>query len=127
MFLHCDGYSVNFDWFTITVHVSGLFHGVNDPIDPKRHKVGFKFHTLKAMRDQASHIKIKVSGHIEDAAFISEFRDMEDHTLNNMFDLGHVCEIVGQRIKIEGPPAETRLWMVPVLDPTQAVKITRIT
>jgi hypothetical protein len=43
-----------------------------------------------------------------------------------MFDLGHVCELIGQRIKIEGPPAETGLWMAPVLDPTQAVKITRI-
>jgi len=127
MFLLCDGYSVNLDWYTISVHVSGLFHGVNEPFDPKKHKVGFSFHTLKAMREQASHITIKVNGHIEDAAYITEFRDMEEqHMHPNMYDQGHVCEIVGQRIKIDGPSAEAGLWMVPVLDPAQRVKVTRI-
>ena len=126
MFLLCDGYSVNLDWYTISVHVSGLFHSVNEPFDPKTHKVGFSFHTLKPMREQASHITIKVNGHIEDAAYITEFKDMEEHHYHNMYELGHVCEIVGQRIKIEGPASEIGLWMVPVLDPTQRVKVTRI-
>jgi hypothetical protein len=33
---------------------------------------------------------------------------------------------VGRRIKIEGLPTETGLWMVPVQDPAKAVKITCI-
>ena len=45
---------------------------------------------------------------------------------SNFYDLGHVCELAGHRIKIEGPAAETGLWMVPVMDPSKAVKITRI-
>ena len=127
MFLLCDGYSTNLDWFTISVHVNGLFHGVNEPFDPRTHKVGFSFHPLKAMREQASRISIKVNGHVEDPAYITECKDMEDpHTPPNMYDLGHVCEIVGQRIKIEGPTSEAGLWMVPPLDPTKRMKVTRI-
>ena len=50
----------------------------------------------------------------------------EQHMHPNLYDQGNVCEIVGQRIKIEGPSTEVGLWMVPVLDPTQRVKVTRI-
>ena len=45
---------------------------------------------------------------------------------NNHYILEHVCEIVGQRIKIEGPEYEVGLWMVPVADSTKAMKVTRI-
>jgi hypothetical protein len=51
---------------------------------------------------------------------------MEDQEGSNVFEPGHVCEILGRRIKIEGPAAEVGLWMVPVLDPTKAVKVNRI-
>ena len=82
---------------------------------------------LKPMRKLTDLIEVTVNGHIEDPAYISEFKDLEDqHTPPNMYDLGHVCEIVGQRIKIEGPPSEVGLWMVPVADPTKRKKIERI-
>jgi hypothetical protein len=127
MYQLSDGFSINTGWFTINVSFSGVFHSVKEPFTPPKHKVTFSFHMLKAMRALAPHIEVVVNGHIEAPAFIAEFKDMEDqHMPPNMFDLGHVCEIIGQRIKIEGPPAETGLWMAPVLDPTQAVKITRI-
>jgi len=45
---------------------------------------------------------------------------------SNLFEPGHVCEILGRRIKIDGPAAETGLWMVPVQDPAKAVKINRV-
>jgi hypothetical protein len=51
---------------------------------------------------------------------------MEEPEGSNFFEPGHVCEIVGRRIKIEGLPAETGLWMVPVQDPAKAVKINRV-
>jgi hypothetical protein len=51
---------------------------------------------------------------------------MEEDMPSNFYDLGHVCEIVGRRIKIEGPAADTGLWMVPVMDSTKAMKIPRI-
>jgi len=51
---------------------------------------------------------------------------MEDSEGSNLFEPGHVCEIVGHRIKIEGFPAESGLWMVPVQDPSKAVKINRV-
>ena len=78
------------------------------------------------MKDLRSQIEVVVSGHLEDPAFISEFKDMEEAVPINYYMLDHVCEIVGQRLKIEGPPAEVGIWMVPVMDSTKAKKITRI-
>jgi hypothetical protein len=126
MYQLCDGFSVNTGWFTINVGFQGLFHSIKEAFTPPKHKVKFNFHALKAMMDLASQIEVVVSGHIEDPAFISEFKDMEEAMPLNMFDVGHVCELVGHRIKIEGPPAEVGIWMVPVLDSTKALKITRI-
>ena len=126
MYQLSDGFSINTDWFTINVSFSGVFHSVKEPFTPPKHKVTFSFHMLKAMRALTPHIEVVVNGHIEDPAFIAEFRDMEETMPINMFDEGHVCEIIGQRIKIEGPQAEVGIWMVPVMDSTKAKKVTRI-
>ena len=126
MYQLCDGFSVNTGWFTVNVHIGGLFHSVKEPFDPKKHPVSFKFHPLKAMKNLTSLIEIIVSGHIEDPAYISEFSDMENPEGSKHFEPGHVCQILGRRIKIEGPADETGLWMVPVQDSTKAVKVTRI-
>ena len=125
MYQLCDGFSVNTGWFTINVRFGGLFHSVNEPFDPKKHHVSFSFHMLKAMRALTSLIEVTVNGRVEDPAYISEFNDLEDGVYH-MFEPGHVCEIIGQRVKIEGPEAETGLWMVPVQDPAQAMKVPRI-
>jgi len=126
MYQLCDGFSVNTGWFTITAHIGGLFHSVTETFDPKKHPVTFKFRVLKAMRNLSSLIEVIVSGHVEDPAYISEFNDMEDTGGSSLFEPGHVCEIHGQRIKIEGTDADIGLWLVPVLDPSKKVKMTRI-
>jgi len=126
MYQLCDGFSVNTGWFTINVHIGGLFHSVKETFDPKKHHVTFKFHMLKAMKKLTTFIEITINGHIEESAYISEYNDMEDSEGSNHFEPGHVCEILGRRIKIEGPADETGLWMVPVLDPSKAVKVNRV-
>jgi hypothetical protein len=126
MYQLCDGFSVNTGWFTVNVHIGGLFHSVKETFDPKKHHVSFKFHTLKAMKSLTSLIEIIINGHIEESAYISEYNDMEDSEGSNHFEPGHVCEILGRRIKIDGPADETGLWMVPVQDPSKAVKINRV-
>jgi len=123
MYQLCDGFSVNTGWFTISAHIGGLFHSVKESFDPAKHKVSFKFHTLKAMRNLASLIEVAVNDHLEDMAYISEFNDLENG-IHNMFEPGHVCEILGQRIRLEGPG--NGLWLVPVDDPSKAVKQTRV-
>jgi hypothetical protein len=126
MYQLCDGFSVNTGWFTVTVHVGGVFHSVKETFDPKKHKVTFKFHTLKAMRALGDLVQIIINGRVEDTAYISEFRDMESPDGGAYFEPGSVCEIAGRRIKIEGPEDETGLWIVGADDPNQRVKVTRV-
>jgi hypothetical protein len=85
MYQLCDGFSVNTGWFTINVHIGGLFHSVKEIFDPKKHHVTFKFHTLKAMKNLTSFIDIIINSHIEESAYISEFKDMEDPESSNLF------------------------------------------
>jgi hypothetical protein len=54
MYQLCDGFSVNTGWFTVTVHIGGLFHSVKEIFDPKKYPVSFKFHALKAMKNLPS-------------------------------------------------------------------------
>ena len=126
MYQLCDGFSVNLDWFTINVAFNGLFHSPKEPFTPPKHKVTFSFHMLKAMRELTSNIEVVVNGHIEDPAFIAAFRELDEGLPLNSYTLDSVCEITGQRLKIEGSPAVVGLWMVPVLDPTKAKKVSRI-
>jgi len=126
MYQLCDGFSVNTGWFTATVNIGGLFHSVKEGFDPKKHKVTFRFHMLKAMRELTKLIEIVISGHIADPAWIAEFNDLENPDGNNVFEPGHVSEILGRGIKIDGNPMENGLWMVPVDDPTKAVRVPRV-
>jgi hypothetical protein len=127
MYQLCDGFSVNTGWFTATVHIGGLFHSVKEVFDRKKHKVSFKFHTLKPMRELTSLVEIVISGHVDEPAFMAEFRDMEDpDSPENMYAPGNVGEILGQRIKIEGPEAEVGLWIVPVTAPQDRQKVERV-
>ena len=126
MYQLCDGFSVNTGWFTVSAHIGGLFHSATETFDPKKHQVSFRFHMLKAMKALTSLIEVVVNGPVEDPAFISDFRDMEARDSGCRFEPGHVCEIVGRRIKIEGDPAQTGLWMAPVSDPARRVKVERI-
>ena len=127
IYLLCDGFSINLGWFKITVGVSGLFHSITEPLDPKKHKVSFKFHMLKAMREQASHIQIKVNGHIEEPAYVTVVQNLEDPGAPpNHITVGEVHEIIGHRIKIEGNPATVGIWLVRLDDPTQRVKVSRV-
>jgi hypothetical protein len=126
MYQLCDGFSVNTGWFTVSAHIGGVFHSVKEPFDRKKHPVTFRFHRLKTMRRLSELIEIVINGHIDEPAYISEFSDMETPDSGNLFEPGHVSEIVGHRIKIEGPSPDIGLWMVPVLDPSARVKVTRI-
>jgi len=108
------------------VHIGGLFHSAKEPFDPKKHPVTFKFHPLKAMKRLTELIEITISGHVDEPAFISEFNDMETPDSGNLFEPGHVSEILGRRIKIEGPDPDVGLWFVPVLDPSKRVKVPRV-
>lgn len=40
----CDGFSVNTEWFTVSVHIKGVFDSPGDRFDPARHTVVFEFH-----------------------------------------------------------------------------------
>jgi deoxycytidylate deaminase len=64
------------------------------------------------MKNLASFIEVIINSHIEETVYISEYKDMEDSEGSNLFEPGHVCEILGCRIKIEGSADETGLWMV---------------
>jgi len=125
MYQLCDGFSINLLWFTITVSFSGLFHSVNEPFAPPKHKVTFKFHPLKAMRKLTDLIEVTVNGRIEEPAYISEFIDLEEDLTNSLIVAGHGFAVHGHNIKIEGDDP-CGMYFVPVDDPSKKVKVERL-
>jgi len=81
---------------------------------------------LKAMRKLTDLIEVKVNGHIEDPAFITEFIDVEGNSNNEGFVPGNAFTIHGHNIKVDGADPACGLYLVPVDDPSKKVKITRI-
>jgi hypothetical protein len=122
----CDGFSVNTGYFTIRAHIGGVFRTVKETFDTKKHPVSFRFQTLKSMRDLRETIEVIIDGHIDDPAYITEFNDMEENSSNSIFMVGNVGEILGHRIKIEGPDSRVGLFIAPVDNPANAVKVSRV-
>jgi len=126
MYQLCDGFSINLGWFTVNVSFSGVFHTVNEPFAPPKHKVTFKFHMLKTMRKLTDLIEVTVNGHVEEPAYISEFVDMEEDMTNSLFVPGHGFTIHGHNIKIEGTNPDIGVYFRDETDHNKVVHVDRI-
>jgi len=123
----CDGYAVTNGYYTISPNIGGSFNSANETHDPKKHRVTFKLNTRKELRDLAKKVVIVVMGVMNRVAYIDQFIDKEEDSLNNTFVPGNMFSIHGRRIKIAGNEGDDAgVFLVPVDDPTAAVKVARI-
>jgi hypothetical protein len=122
----CDGYSVNFDYFSVHPVIGGPFDSPNEAYDRKKHHIGFKFRILSKMHRLAQFIKVEVLGLADANAFIDEFIDYEADSINALLIPGDQFALHGHKIKLAGDDPGVGLFLVPADDPAAAVKVTRI-
>ena len=123
----CDGYAVSNGYYSISPNIGGSFNSANEAHDPKKHRVGFRLITRKNLRELAKRVVIEVKGVMDKSAYIDQFMDKEEESLNHSFVPGNMFAIHGHKIKVAGNEDDNAgVFLVPVDNPSAAVKVTRI-
>ncbi len=114
-YLLCDGFSINFGYFSISLKVRGVFTSPTDTFDPKRHSLMFQITPGELLRRELPSIQTKMMGVKRDAAFIALVTDtatgLEDGTITPDEDI----LIQGTRIGIapdDGSDAEVGIFFI---------------
>jgi hypothetical protein len=58
----CDGFSINCGWFTVSVHIKGVFNSPNGHYRPEKHAVSFEFHQGATLRKLIASIVVDILG-----------------------------------------------------------------
>jgi hypothetical protein len=122
----CDGFAVNTGYFSIHPHIGGTFNRAHESIDPSKNRISFKFRVNRLLRNLAGHFEFEIVGVMDGNAYIDEFVDNYENSVNAHFVPGNVFTVYGNKIKVEGDNPGVGVFFVPVDDPSQAVKVTRI-
>jgi hypothetical protein len=80
--LLCDGFGVNFHFFSLHAHVGGIFTRVIEGISPDKHPILFKFRVREPLRRLAERIQVYVASLAESGASPDEFTGIESGAVN---------------------------------------------
>jgi len=125
-YLLCDGFALDLGYYSVHPDIGGAFNSEKDEHDPKRNPVSFKFRTKIPLRSLAKRIAVEIIGTAVGNAFIDEFIDRDEDSVNGVFSPGDMFCVYGNKIKLAGNDPSCGLFFVPVNDPSKAVKVTRI-
>ena len=114
-YLLCDGYSINFGYFSISLKIRGVFVNANDIFDPKRHSLMFQITPGEMLRRELPSIKTKMMGVKRDAVYIALVTDTATGLDDGTVTPGDDILIQGTRIKVapdDGSDPETGIFFV---------------
>jgi len=122
----CDGFALNLRYYSIHPNIGGTFNSEKEAHDPEKNPVSFKFRIRVPLRNLVKHIAVDITGIADGNAFIDEFIDRDEKSVNSIFTPGDMFCINGNKIKLAGEDPGCGVFFVPVEDPSKAVKVTRI-
>lgn len=122
----CDGYALNLKYYSIHPTIGGTFDSEKETHDPKKNPIRFKFRTNRKLRSLKEHITVEILGVADASAFIDQFIDRDEDSVNDLFVKDDMFCITGAKIKVIGPDPACGVYFVPVLAPNAAVKVTRL-
>ena len=122
----CGGFTVNTGYFSIHPCIDGSFNSEHELHDHRKHPINFHLRTRAALRKMAQRIDVEVEGPAGSSGWIDEFTDYNLKSVNGIFFQDNIFKITGHRIKVTGDDPACGVYIVPVKDPSKAVKITRI-
>ena len=126
VYLLCNGMAINTGYFTIYPNIGGTFDNARESHDPQKHPISFRFRTLAKLRRLIDEITVSVEGVANVSGWIDSFEDIDEGESNSVFVSGNLFVIQGSKIKLAGDDPDVGVYFVPVDDPAQAVKVTRI-
>jgi len=119
----CNGFAVNTGYFSIHPSVGGVFHSDKDGWNPKEHPVSFTFRIKGKLRRAVELVSVEIEGIEDGAGYIDEFHDVDEDSKNAFYAPGNMVVITGDKIKVAGKDPACGVFLVPVDDPSKAVKL----
>jgi hypothetical protein len=98
----CDGFSVNTEWFTVSVHIKGVFDDPHEQFDPQKHTIVFEFHQGAKLLKERATVTVDILGVAESGIFVSQVTDMKTGSVNDLLTPGRNLKITGQKIRVAG-------------------------
>jgi len=120
----CAGFAINTGYFSIHPTIAGVFSSLNEPYDPEKHPIEFRFKALQPMNDLADYIKIEIEGPADTSGFINKFIDVETGSVNRIITSGELFRISGRKLKVVGDDPSIGVYFMPSEDPENEVKVT---
>ncbi len=106
------GECVNIGAFKTQLSIQGVFDGVGDSFDPKRHHINLSMHAGVVLKKVLDSISVEKVAAADPMPHLLEVKDAVSGTLNNVITAGGVVEIVGSLLKITGEHAENGVYFV---------------
>jgi hypothetical protein len=108
----CDGFSVNAEWFSVSMHIKGVFNNTHDRFDAERHKVLCEFSENQRLRKYIDeNVHVSIAGMAEGTAFISDIKDNNTGTIDTNLSIGGVAIINGSKIRIAGEDPSVGIYI----------------
>jgi hypothetical protein len=121
----CDGFSINNGYYSVHPSIRCTFNSARESVSSKKDRIGFKFRTNRLLRNLAQHFEFDIVGVMDGNAYINEFVDDYEDSVNTLYVPGDVFTIYGNKIKIAGDDPGVGVFFVPVDAPSKAVKVKR--
>ena len=120
-----NGFAVNMWYFSVHPNLGGTFNTVHETPDPKNHPLTYRFRPLRPLRELAKSAHVIIEGLADTDGWIDEYVD-EEGAVNTLYVPGHIFTLHGHKIKVEGDDPSVGVYFVPVQEPGNAVKVSRI-
>jgi hypothetical protein len=115
------GGAVNTPLFNMQPSITGVFHGLTDEYDKRRHRVSTNFTQGTALRRAVSAIKPQKVASAEPIPYILEVQDIISQTSNGQITPAGVLQIWGGNLKIATENLEDGVFLID--DKGKAVKM----
>ena len=108
-----DGSAVNTPLMNTALSISGVFNGVNDIFDKKRHTVNLNITAGTLLRDAVTKVKCEKTEGASTDPYITEVTDIVTGTANTTLTKGGVVQLVGARLKFDAKDTAQGIFFVP--------------
>ena len=108
----CDGYSINTEWFNLSVHVKGVFDSPTERFNPDKHTVVVEFRMGTEMRKALTEVDVEIMGVADGAGEILRVVDVKSGTTNSRLTPERNLRIQGDKLKIAGDGLQNGVWFV---------------
>jgi hypothetical protein len=108
----CDAYSINTEWFHLSVHVKGVFDSPEEKFNPEKHSVVVEFRTGTELRKAMKDVVVEIAGVADSAGQITSVVDVKSGSTNDKLTPNRNLRISGDKLKLAGDKPGIGVWFV---------------